>query len=68
MNRKQKEALITALAKKREPYREIAKEAQASPNTIKAVVNKAGLHQNTSISSRAFELYVKQKSPLQVAI
>ena len=27
-----------------------------------------GLDQNTSISSRAFELYVKQKSPLQVAI
>jgi len=52
-------------------YREIAKEAKVSPNTIKAIVNKAGLDQNTSISSRVFELYSQQKSqksPLQVAI
>ena len=27
-----------------------------------------GLDQNTSVSSRALELYVKQKTPLQVAI
>jgi hypothetical protein len=39
-----------------------------SPNTIKAIANKMGLDQNTSIPSRAFKLYVKQKSPLQVAI
>ena len=39
-----------------------------SPNTIKAVLNKAGLDRNTSISSRAFELYVQQKTPLEVAI
>jgi hypothetical protein len=39
-----------------------------SPNTIKAIVNKAGLDQNTTISSRVFELYSQQKSPLQVAI
>ena len=39
-----------------------------SPNTIKAIANKKGLDPNTSISSRAFELYVQKKSPLQVAI
>ena len=33
-----------------------------------AIVNKAGLDQNISISSRVFELYSQQKSPLQVAI
>jgi hypothetical protein len=44
------------------------KECQVSPNTIKAVLNKAGLDQMTSISSRVFELYSQQKTPLQVAI
>jgi predicted transcriptional regulator len=68
MDKKQKEALILALAEKGVTYREIAKEAQVSPNTIKAVLNKAGLDQNISISSRVFELYSQQKSPLQVAI
>jgi DNA-binding CsgD family transcriptional regulator len=37
MDRNQKEALILALAEKGQSYREIAKEAHASPNTIKAV-------------------------------
>ena len=68
MNRKQKEALIIALAEKGKTYREIAKEAGVSPNTIKAVLNKAGLDQTTSISSRVFELYSQDKSPLEVAI
>jgi predicted transcriptional regulator len=68
MDRKQKEALVLALAEKGKTYREITKEAGVSPNTIKAVLNKAGLDQNTSISSRVFELYSQQKTPLQVAI
>ena len=68
MNKKQKEALILALAEKDKTYKEIAKEANASPNTIKVVLNKAGLDQNSSILSRAFELYSQQKSPLEVAI
>jgi hypothetical protein len=68
LTRKQKEDLIIALSEKGKSYREIAKEAGVSPNTIKAVLNKAGLDQTNSISSRAFELYVKQKSPLQVKI
>ncbi|MGH9975148.1 MAG: helix-turn-helix domain-containing protein, partial [Nitrososphaeraceae archaeon] len=64
MNRKQKEALIIALAEKGKTYREIAKEAGVSPNTIKAVLNRAGLDQTTSISSRAFELFTEGKTPL----
>src|ERR687892_656166 len=70
MNKKQKEALVLALAEKGKTYREITREAGVSPNTIKAVLNKAGLGETTSISSRAFELYTQQSvpSPLIAAI
>ena len=51
MDRKQKEALVIALSGKGKTYREITKEAGVSPNTIKAILNKAGLDQTTSISS-----------------
>ena len=68
MDRRQKEALIIDLAEKGKTYREITKEAGVSPNTIKAVLNRAGLDQTTSISSRVFELYSQDKTPLDVAI
>ena len=68
MNKKQKEALVLALLEKGTTYREIAREAGVSPNTIKAIANKAGIDESTSISSRAFELYVQQKTPIEVAI
>jgi len=68
MDKKQKEALIIALAEKGETYRDITKNAGVSPNTIKAVLNRAGLDQTTSITSRAFELYSQDKTPLEVAI
>ena len=68
MNKKQKEALVLALAEKGATYREITKKAGVSPNTIKAVLNKAGLDESSSISSRAFEFYVQQKTPVEVAI
>jgi DNA-binding CsgD family transcriptional regulator len=68
MDRNQKEALIIALAEKGKTYREIAKEAGVSPNTIKAVLNRAGLDQTTSIFARVFELYSQDKTPLEVAI
>jgi DNA-binding NarL/FixJ family response regulator len=42
MNKKQKEGLVLALYEKGKTYREITKEAGVSPNTIKAIVNKAG--------------------------
>ena len=68
VDKKQKEALVMALLEKGETYREITKKAGVSPNTIKAIANKAGLDESTSISSRAFELYVQQKTPIDVAI
>ena len=68
MDRKQKEALVIALAEKGETYREITKKAGVSPNTIKAVLDRAGLDESTSISSRVFELYSQDKTPLEVAI
>ena len=68
MNKKQKEDLVTALLEKGETYREITKRAGVSPNTVKAIANKMGLDQNTSVSSRAFELYVQQRTPVDVAI
>ena len=68
MNKKEKDALVLALAEKGKTYREIAKEAGVSPNTIKAVLNKAGIDKSTSISSRAFELFSERKTPLEVAI
>ena len=68
MDRKQKEALGLALAEKGKTYREITREARVSPITIKAVLSKAGLDQNTSLASRAFELFSEGKNPLQVAI
>jgi predicted transcriptional regulator len=68
MDKKQKEALVLALLEKGETYRDIARKAGVSPNTIKAIANKAGLSEIASESSRAFELYVQQKAPLEVAI
>jgi hypothetical protein len=68
MDKKKKEALIIALAEKGETYRDITKKAGVSPNTIKAVLNRAGLDQTTSITSRVFELYSQDKTPLEVAI
>src|SRR5918996_706177 len=68
MDKKQKEALVLAMLEKGESYRDIVQKAKVSPNTIKAISNRAGLDESTSISSRAFELYVQQKTPVEVAI
>ena len=68
MDKKQKEALVIAMLEKGESYRDIAQKAKVSPNTIKAISNRVGLDESTSISSRAFELYVQQKAPVEVAI
>jgi hypothetical protein len=68
MDKKQKEAFVIAMLEKGESYRDIAQKAKVSPNTIKAISNRAGLDETTSISSRAFELYVQQKTPIEVAI
>ena len=68
MDKKQKEALVIAMLEKGESYRCIAQKAKVSPNTIKMLANRASLDESTSISSRAFELYVQQKTPVEVAI
>ena len=68
MDKKQREALVLAMLEKGESYRCIAQKAKVSPNTIKMLANRAGLDETTSISSRAFELYVQQKTPVEVAI
>jgi len=68
MDRKQRETLVIALYEKDKTYREIAKELRMSPNTIKAILSRAGLDESTSISSRAFELFSEGKNPLQVAL
>jgi DNA-binding NarL/FixJ family response regulator len=60
--RKNREELVIASYEKGKTYREIATEHKMSPNTIKAILNKAGLDQTTSISSRVFELYSQQKN------
>ena len=68
MDKKQKEALDLSMLEKGESYRSIAQKAKVSPNTIKMLANRAGLDETTSISSRAFELYVQRKTPVEVAI
>jgi hypothetical protein len=68
VDKKKKEALVLAMLEKGESYRDIAQKAKVSPNTIKAISNRAGLDETTSISSRAFELYIQQKTPVEVAI
>ncbi|MFZ0554862.1 MAG: hypothetical protein WBL67_02610 [Nitrososphaeraceae archaeon] len=68
MDKKQKEALVIAMLEKGDSYRCIAQRAKVSPNTIKMLANRAGLDETTSISSRAFELYVQQKTRVEVAI
>jgi len=68
MDKKQKEALVLAMLEKGESYRSIMKAAGVSPNSIKAISNKAGIDETTSISSRAFELYDQKKTPVEVAI
>jgi transposase-like protein len=68
VDKKQKEALVKALLEKGATYREITKKAGVSPNTIKAIANKAGLSETTSESSRAFELFSGGKTTVEVAI
>jgi predicted transcriptional regulator len=68
LTRKQKEALVISLHENGKTYKEIAQELKISPNSIKAILTKAGLDQSTTKSSVAFELFSKDKAPLEVAI
>jgi archaellum component FlaC len=66
--RKQKEQQVIELYEEGRTYREIAQMLRMSPNTIKAILNREGLDQSTTESSRAYELFSEGKSPLNVAI
>ena len=68
LSRKQREALVISLHENGKTYKEIAQELKISPNSIKAILTKAGLDQCTTKSSVAFELFSKDKTPLEVAI
>src|SRR5918996_3677760 len=68
MDKKQKEALVLAMLEKGESYRDIVQKAKVSPNTIKAISNRAGLDECISISSRAFSLFSEGKTLLQTCI
>jgi DNA-binding NarL/FixJ family response regulator len=64
--RNRRETLVIALYEQGKTYRQIAEEVKISPNSIKAILNKAGLDQSTSLSSRAYELFSKDRmTPLQ---
>jgi predicted transcriptional regulator len=67
-DRKQREGLVVALYEKNKTYREIARELRISFTSIKAILNRAGLDQSTTLTSHAYELFSKDKTPLEVAI
>ena len=73
LTRQAKEMLVLDLYYNQDKtYRQIAKEARICPRDIKAIIDKkvseTELSQSTSVSSRAFNLFLQGKAPLQVAI
>jgi DNA-binding NarL/FixJ family response regulator len=63
MDKKQKEALVLAMLEKGESYRDIAQKAKVSPNTIKAISNRAGLDETTSISQEHSDYMFSKRLP-----
>ena len=73
LTRHDKEMLVLDLYyNQNKTYRQIAKEAKICPRDIKTIidkkVNEAEISESTSISSQAFNLFLQDKTPLQVAI
>ena len=73
LTRQAKEMLVLDLYyNQNKTYRQIAKKAKICPRDIKTIidkkVNEAELSESTSISSKAFNLFLQDKTPLQVAI
>ena len=71
--RKEKEELVLDLYfNQNKTYRQIAEQARMSPRDIGEIINKASKEkerqEHKSISTQAFELFSKDKTPLQVAI
>jgi DNA-binding CsgD family transcriptional regulator len=69
LNKQEKEKLVLDLRSQGKTFREIAKEAQISPRDIKDILNKTtSEEQSMSLSTQAYELFSKGKTPLEVAI
>jgi hypothetical protein len=71
--RREKEELVLDLYyKQNKNYRQIAQEARMSPRDIGEIVKKASnekeRQQHKSLSTQAYELFSKDKTPVQVAI
>jgi hypothetical protein len=73
LTRKEKEELVLDLYfNQNKNYRQIAEEARMSPRDISEIVNRASKEKerqdHKSVSTQAFELFSKDKTPVQVAI
>ena len=79
LNKQQKEKLVLDLYSQGKTYRQIVKEVRISSNDIRAILKKKEeaeeernntitKNQQLSPSTKAYELYFKGKSPVQVAI
>jgi hypothetical protein len=68
LTRMEKEKLVMELYEEGKTYHQIAKEARISLRDIGPILNKAGIQQTLSNSSRAYTLFNEGKSPIQVAI
>ena len=73
LSRKEREELVLDLYfNQNKTYQEIAKIARISPRNIKPIIDKAYQErertEHKSIAVQAYELFSKQKTPLEVAI
>jgi predicted transcriptional regulator len=68
LTRLEKEKLVLELYNEGKTYHQIAKVARISLRDIGPILNKAGIQQTLSDSSRAYTLFDEGKSPIQVAI
>jgi|GraSoiStandDraft_50_1057286.scaffolds.fasta_scaffold683690_1 transposase len=55
--RERRERLVIELYQEGKTYRDIAQTLRMSPNTMKAILSRAGLDQSTTESSRPYELF-----------
>jgi transposase len=55
--RERRERPVIELYQEGKTYRDIAQTVRMSPNTMKAVLSRAGLDQSTTESSRPYELF-----------
>lgn len=68
LTRQEKEELVLKLYNQGKSYHEIAKEARVSLRDIGPILNRGGVQQGLSNSSRAYRLFHEGESPVMVAI